>query len=108
MLDGRCSKKYLKQCITETQLGANTYPLYRRCNPVDSGQVSNISMRIGGARVDQEFNNMWIVPNSKLLLQSMNCHSNVELCMSIKSIKYALKYVHIALQTGSEGLQLSY
>ena len=24
----------------------------------------------------------------------MNCHCNVELCMSIKSIKYVLKYVH--------------
>ena len=24
----------------------------------------------------------------------MNCHCNVELCMSIKSIKFVLKYVH--------------
>jgi len=24
----------------------------------------------------------------------MNCHCNVELCMSIRSIKYVLKYVH--------------
>ena len=48
-------------------------------------------MRIGGSRVDQEVDNTWIVPYKKLLLRSMNCHCNVELCMSIKSIKYVLK-----------------
>ena len=86
--------KYPKQYIAETQLGADSYPLYRRSSPDDGGQVSNISMRIGGSRVDQQIDNRWIVPCNKLLLQSMNCHCNVELCMSIKSIKYVLKYVH--------------
>ena len=94
MQDGRCSKKYPKQYIVETQLGADSYPLYRRSSPDNGGQVSNISMRIGGSRVDQQIDNKWIVPYNKLLLRSMNCHCNVELCMSIKSIKYVLKYVH--------------
>ena len=94
MQDGRCSKKYPKQYIAETQLGADSYPLYRRSSPDNGGQVSNISMRIGGSRVDQQIDNRWIVPYNKLLLRSMNCHCNVELCMSIKSIKYVLKYVH--------------
>ena len=44
--------------------------------------------------MDQEIDNRWIVPYNKLLLRSMNCHCNVELCMFIKSIKYVLKYVH--------------
>ena len=91
MQDGRCSKKYPKQYIAETQLGADSYPLYRRSSPDNGGQVSTISMRIGGSRVDQQVDNRWIVPYSKLLLRSMNCHCNVELCMSIK---YVLKYVH--------------
>ena len=94
MQDGRCSKKYPKQYITETQLGTDNYLLYRRRDPEDGGQVSNISMRIGGTRVDQEIDNRLIVSYNKLLLQSMNCHCNVELCMSIKSVKYVLKYVH--------------
>ena len=93
MQDGRCSKKYPKQYMHETQLGADSYPLYRRRDCNDGGQVSNISMRIGGTRMDQEIDNRWIVPYNKLLLRSMNCHCNVELCMSIKSIKYILKYV---------------
>ena len=94
MQDGRCSKKYPKQYMAETQLGADSYPLYRRNSPDNGGQVSTISMRLGGSRVDQQVDNRWIVPYNKLLLRSMNCHCNVELCMSIKSIKYVLKYVH--------------
>ena len=88
MQDGWCSKKYPKQYITETQLGADSYPLYRRRNPDDGGEVSNNSMRIGSTRGDQEIDNRWIVPCNKLLLWFMNCHCDVELCLSIKSIKY--------------------
>ena len=94
MQDGHCSKKYPKQYISESQLGADSYPLYKRSSPDDGGQVSTISMRVGGTRIDQQVDNRWIVPYNKLLLRSMNCHCNVELCMSIKSIKYVLKYVH--------------
>ena len=61
MQDGWCSKKYPKQYITETQLGTDSYLLYRRRNPDDGGQVSTITMRIGGTRVDQEIDNRWIV-----------------------------------------------
>ena len=94
MQDGHCSKKYPKQYNSETQLGADSYPLYKRSSPDNGGQVSTISMRIGGSRINQEVDNRWIVSYNKLLLRSMNCHCNVELCMSIKSIKYVLKYVH--------------
>ena len=97
MQDGHCGKRYPKQYMTETQLGTDSYPLYRRRSPDNGGQVSNNTMRIGGSRVDQEIDNRWIVPYNKLLLRSMNCHCNVELCMSIKSIKSikcVLKYVH--------------
>ena len=41
---------------------------------------------------------------NKLLLRSMNYHCNVELCMSIKSIKYVLKYEkckHICIPIGN-------
>ena len=86
--DGLCSKKYPKRYITESQLGVDKYLLYKRSSLDHGGQVSIISMRVGGTR------NRWIVPYNKLLLQSMNCHCNVELCMYIKSIKYVLKYVH--------------
>ena len=48
MQDGRCSKKYPKQYISEAQLGADSYPLYRRRSHDNGGQVSYVNMRIGG------------------------------------------------------------
>ena len=43
--------------ITEMQPGADSYLLYRRSSPDNGRQVSNISMRMGGSRVDQEIDN---------------------------------------------------
>ena len=80
--------------MSETQLGTDSYPLYRRRSPEDGGQVSNITINVRGNRNAQEIDNRWIVPYNKYLLRSLNCHCNVELCMSISSIKYVLKYVH--------------
>ena len=57
MQDGWCSKKYPKHYMAETQLGTNSYPLYRRSSPDSGGQVSTISMRIGGSRFNQEIDN---------------------------------------------------
>ena len=34
------------------------------------------------------------MPYNKFSLRALNCHCNVELCMSISSIKYVLKCVH--------------
>ena len=76
MHDGYCNKKYPKQYISESQLGTDSYPLYRRSSRDNGGQISTISMRIGGSRVDQQIDNM---PYNRSLLRSMNCHCNVEL-----------------------------
>jgi len=94
MEDGYYSKSYPKQFNTDTRLGTDSYPLYRRRSPEDGGQVATVNMRVRPSRIAQEIDNRWIVPYNKLLLRSFNCHCNVELCMSIKSIKYVLKYVH--------------
>ena len=94
MEHGHCPKKYPKPFVSETQLGTDSYPLYRRRSPEDGGQVSNITINVRGNRNAQEIDNRWIVPYNKYLLRSLNCHCNVELCMSISSIKYVLKYVH--------------
>ena len=38
--------------------------------------------------------NRWVVPYNPWLLRHMKCHLNVEICSSVKSIEYVLKYVH--------------
>ena len=87
MEHGQCSKRYPRPFIQETQLGTDSYPLYRRRSPEDGGQVSTIAINVRGNRITQAIDNRWIVPYNKYLLRSFNCHCNVELCMSISSIK---------------------
>ena len=94
MEHGQCSKKYPKLLISETQLGIDSYPLYRRRSPEDGGQVSTITINVRSSQVTEEIDNRWIVPYNKFLWRALNCHCNVELCMSISFIKYVLKYVH--------------
>lgn len=38
--------------------------------------------------------NRWIVPYNAWLLLKYDCHINVEICSSFKSIKYLYKYVY--------------
>ena len=38
--------------------------------------------------------NQWILPYNPWLLRELDCDIKVEICTSIKSIKYVLKYVH--------------
>ena len=41
-----------------------------------------------------EMDNQWIIPYNPLLSRIFDAHINVELCASVKSIKYVLKYVN--------------
>ena len=43
---------------------------------------------------DIEVGNEWIVPCNPYLSSQFDCHLNVELCSSVKNIKYVIKYVH--------------
>lgn len=41
-----------------------------------------------------EVDNKWVVPYNPLLSKAFNAHINVEICTSIKSIKYICKYIN--------------
>ncbi|XP_063906157.1 uncharacterized protein LOC135124864 [Zophobas morio] len=90
MKDGKCTKKYPRQLLQETQTGGDGYPLYRRRKPDDGGYTTTIKIN----NVDFEVDNRWIVPYSPILSKSFNAHINVESCNSVKSIKYICKYVN--------------
>lgn len=90
MKDGRCSKKYPRQLIKETQTGDDGYPKYRRRGPEDGGYTVKLSVR--GEEI--EIDNKWVVPYSPLLSKMFQAHINVEYCNSVKSIKYICKYIN--------------
>lgn len=90
MKDKKCTKRYPREFLQETQTGLDGYPLYRRRNPDDGGQT--ITKIIRNIRID--IDNRWVVPYNPLLSKMFNAHINVEVCNSVKSIKYICKYIN--------------
>jgi hypothetical protein len=64
-------------------MGKDSYLDYRRR---DDGQV----VEVRNAKLD----NRWVVPFNPSLLMLYNCHINVEICSSIKAMKYLYKYIY--------------
>ena len=83
MKNGQCKKNFPKEFSAETRQGDDSYPLYRRRfeEPVPFNENVTID-------------NRWVVPYNSWLLLKYDCHINVEVCSSIKSIKYLYKYCY--------------
>lgn len=83
MENGICTKGFPKEFVSETHSNVNGYPIYRR-------RDDNKIVFRNGVQVD----NRWIVPYNPYLTLRFNAHINVEVCSSIRSIKYVFKYVY--------------
>lgn len=79
----RCRNNYPKKWSSRTTHRDNTYPTYRRRN-----DGKTIIVR------GQELDNMWIVPYNPYLLAKFNYHINVEICSTVKAVKYIYKYIY--------------
>nr|GEU74390.1 hypothetical protein [Tanacetum cinerariifolium] len=66
---------------TEDEEGDDSYPLYRR-------RDNSFEVNVRSSILD----NRWVVLYNPILLMMFNCHINVEVCSSIKSVKYVFKY----------------
>jgi len=86
MKDGRCSKRYPKPFLSETQTGEDGYPSYRRRSPQNGGMETTVGRH--------DIDNRWIVPYCPWLSRAFDAHINVEFCNSVKSIKYVCKYIN--------------
>lgn len=80
---GTCTKRYPKQFVENTSILDDGYPVYRRR---DDGRTF-VNSR------GQVFNNTYIIPHNIVLATEFDCHMNVEVCSSIKAIKYIYKYI---------------
>ncbi|UYV80593.1 hypothetical protein LAZ67_19000888 [Cordylochernes scorpioides] len=83
MSDSKCTKDFPKSFLQLTEANNYGYPRYRRR---DDGQT----LVVGTHEVD----NRWVVPYNPYLLVRFNAHINVEVCASVKSVKYLFKYVY--------------
>ncbi|XP_055352995.1 uncharacterized protein LOC129598933 [Paramacrobiotus metropolitanus] len=83
MLDGKCTKGFPKDFSPTTKENVNGYPVYQRR---DEGRRILIN--------DVPVSNQWVVPYNKWLSCKYDAHINVEVCTSVKSVKYLFKYVY--------------
>jgi hypothetical protein len=105
MKDGKCTKRYPRQLLDDTQTGEDGYPLYRRRRPEVGGIKAKINMKIGNSIKEIEIDNKWVVPYCPLLSRIFQAHINVEYCNSVKSIKYICKYVNKGSDQAMFGLE---
>src|SRR5882762_6866879 len=84
MVNKKCSKRFPKDFCPETWLGQDGYPEYAR---PDNGRTYTNSR-------GQTFDNHSVVPYNPFLSARYNCHINVEICASVKAIKYIHKYIY--------------
>lgn len=82
MENGECKKKFPKGFNETTKQNVNGYPVYQR--------REGMYAQVRGVRMD----NRWIVPYSPYLSLKFNAHINVEVCTSLKAIKYIYKYIY--------------
>ncbi|XP_026436770.1 uncharacterized protein LOC113334784 isoform X2 [Papaver somniferum] len=81
--NGKCKKKFPKKFAPATLEGEDSYPIYRRRD--DGREVTLHNGKV--------VNNSWVVPYNPWLLKKYDCHINVDICSSVKSVKYLYKYV---------------
>jgi hypothetical protein len=84
MVDGVCSKHFPKEFCPETRFSEDGYPEYAR---PDNGRTYTNSR-------GQTFDNCHIIPYNPFLSARYDCHINVEICTSVKAIKYIHKYIY--------------
>nr|XP_042913565.1 uncharacterized protein LOC122273597 [Parasteatoda tepidariorum] len=95
MKEGLCSKNFPKDFQETTQENVNGYPVYQRSitEPIKVGK--------------HDIDNRWVVPYNPWLSKKFNAHINVEICASVKSVKYLYKYVYKGHDAASIKLQLN-
>ena len=86
---GLCERAYPKPFCSSTSVNEESYPNYRRRSPSEGGNSFVNDEKFG----DLTITNEWIVPYNPYLLKKFEAHINVEICSSVKAIKYLHKYV---------------
>ena len=79
----------------------------RRRSPAQGGFTAEKTVRIGGFQTVITIDNRWIVPYCPFLLRQFECHMNVEICSTVTSIKYVLKYTFKGQDRAAYNLQSS-
>ena len=86
-----CRKGYPRAFQAETIINEDGYPTYRRR---DAGQSYAVQVLRNGANTTAVIDNRRVVPYSPYLSLRYKAHINVEVCGSVKAVKYIHKYIY--------------
>ena len=75
--------RFPKRFSETTTTNESGYPEYARPNNDRTTTVRNVQL-----------GNNWVVPYNKYLSTKYDCHINVEICSTVKAVKYLYKYVY--------------
>jgi hypothetical protein len=84
-----CSKGFLRPYSDQTVMDEDGYPHYRRSAQTKI-QVDHPIHRRERITVGNE----WVVPHNPYLAWRYDAHINVEICRTIKAVKYIHKYIY--------------
>ena len=88
---GQCDHNFPQEyCAVSSFSEPDGSPMYRRRTPSEGGGRSSVRLRLKKRWVDYEYTSKDVVPHNLWLLKCFGCHINVEICSSIKVIKYLL------------------
>ncbi len=80
MHNNKCKRSFPKDYIEETRLIEDCYAKLQRRND--------------GRKYKHGLDNRYVVPYNLGLLKRYRAHINVEVCISIASVKYLYKYIY--------------
>ncbi|XP_074370672.1 uncharacterized protein LOC141711871 [Apium graveolens] len=81
MVKGHCIKHFPKRYNSHTYFDECGFPIYKR-------GTTGITVKKKGIDLD----NRYVVPYNRDLLIRFQCHTNLEICNSFRSLKYLFKY----------------
>ena len=85
MQNGHCKNNFPRAYRETTDVGDDSYALYRRRN--DGRTVKKI-IRINNTPKEVTLDNRYVISYCPELLRFIKSHCNVEVCASIKAVKY--------------------
>jgi hypothetical protein len=85
--DGKCTKNYPKAFCEQTIFREDGYPEVAQS---DNGRTHTVTQN----GQPHTYTNHDVVPYNPFLSAKYDCHINVEVCISVKAIKYIHKYIY--------------
>ncbi|CAF3188612.1 unnamed protein product [Rotaria sp. Silwood2] len=98
MVEGSCFTNLPKAFCNETDVSTDDYKIYRRRNNCNEAHFTRKNIQV---------DNSFVVPYNSFLSLKYNAHINVELCSTVKAIKYINKYITKGYDCAQIGVQVN-